>query len=146
LPNADFCIAIAPILDADPVHLMRLAGILPKRPPPVTNEDELLHLFRQIEPADRVKVLHALRGLVANGHHRPVPASLPAQTEHEQDVGNGTIHPHLEWLNRVSRLLTDEELKFVALRWARMVQIYENQIEADNAQTGERANASANNT
>ena len=141
---------IARAFDMPLEEVLRIAGELPTNPPPVRDEDEVLHLYRQVDPADRACLRRALRGLVANGNRRPVAVSLPAQDAHDEyesgnDSGNAAIHPHLEWWNRVSSVLSDEELRYFALRWARMVE-YDNPIEADNdAPAGERANATASN-
>ena len=68
-PSADFCVKIAPHLEADPIALLRLAGILPSNPdnpdddsPTIT---QAMDVFRDLSPERQRIALALLRSLHA---------------------------------------------------------------------------------
>jgi len=75
-PNADTCISLARALGAEPEWILRLAGRLPPLPPEVANEQELINLYRRLDPARCKAALSMMRGLVQgmSGHYTFVPA------------------------------------------------------------------------
>ncbi len=61
--GCDFCISVARALDAPPEKLLRLADILPPLPTTFAEqEEELLHIFRQLPADKRQIVLDMIRG------------------------------------------------------------------------------------
>ena len=62
-PTADFCVKIADALDWSKEDTLRLAGILDPLAPAVTEERELLRLFRDLDPQLRLAILQTVRSL-----------------------------------------------------------------------------------
>jgi len=70
-----FVLSVAKALGEDGAVLLRLAGHLPAAPPAASEEQQALHLFRQIAPGQREAALRMLSGL--SDHSQIAPQARP---------------------------------------------------------------------
>ena len=79
-PGPDFCRDIALALGEDPVDIFRLAGYLPKVPPPTDLDNTVSDIFRSLPDTQRNAVAVLLSGLVGKeAAHAPTAPSWPVQ-------------------------------------------------------------------
>jgi transcriptional regulator with XRE-family HTH domain len=60
-PGWDFCVAIARVFQVPPEEVFRRAGLLPFSHDMTSEEAEALHLFRQLGPVERKRILQSMR-------------------------------------------------------------------------------------
>lgn len=123
LPSCEFCIAISRPLGLSAEQVLRIAGILPVLPSPVTEEREALAIFRSLPGNLRVVALNILRSLVHSdilrtigmGEEQPLsgdstyedyPGSIPRLTEREMEILKTYRESSQEWQS-----FWDEELR-----------------------------------
>ena len=90
-PGLEFCTGVARAFGADPVYVLRLAGLLPALPENRELEQELLHVFHQIPPAQRRVAIAALRGIAGQippGIPTPAVEQVPESTAEAEPPGD----------------------------------------------------------
>lgn len=63
MPGWELCVGIAKALNVRPEVAFRKAGLLPPVPAAVAQEEELVHIYRELPAGPRATVLHMLRGV-----------------------------------------------------------------------------------
>ncbi len=66
-PGPDVCLAIARALNLSPESIFRKANLLPAKPEATEGSDELLHLYQQLNQADRNELIEIARLKAARG-------------------------------------------------------------------------------
>jgi transcriptional regulator with XRE-family HTH domain len=77
-PRMKTILKMAEALEADPMVMLRIAGIVPTFVPETTDEDHLLRLFRALPHRIRQGVLWMMRGVHAEYLRRNRPSPLKA--------------------------------------------------------------------
>lgn len=97
-PGLDVLVKLADALDEPRENVLRMAAILPPLPPPASEEEEALYLFRQIRPEQREAALRMLSGLSDDSQMIPQP-----QLERISRMGLDTTLQ--EFIRRIFRLM-----------------------------------------
>ena len=106
-PTADFCIAAAHALDADPVRLLRLAGILPDVPALTEQQEALYQMIGQItSPTDYDTLFRLVAGLAQSAG--PLPGSgrptIPVAAHPQPRCPDCPLHDELSREQRLDAL------------------------------------------
>ena len=105
-PSADFVVSIAHALDADPVRLLRLAGILPDVGPAAEEAEHVAYLLNQMKQPDRDYALRLLMGLAQSAG--PLPGSerptIPVAAHPQPRCPDCPLHDELSREQRLDAL------------------------------------------
>ena len=69
LPSWDFCAGVAQAFGMRAEEIFRQAGLLPSLPPEVVNEQQLVYLYRHLDPARQQAALAMMHGLAQSEPH-----------------------------------------------------------------------------
>ena len=77
-PGIDFCLGTAKALHIDPVHVFRIAGILPQEPEETVSMREVVFLFNHLDDETKEEAIDYLRYLRERRSRKSAQAPQPA--------------------------------------------------------------------